>query len=816
MKGFFLATRIYLLAMELNLDFQTVLTMAERKGIHVRSHLNALEPEEETLLRKAIEAEGPALAAKSAAAATAVLESVQPRQVEVVEGAPAAGAGASVPEVPVAAGAGVAAPGAEGGAGAVPVDWNVATARDKIKQIDEDDKKGTKRKDRRRGRRKLDGEEIIRKLRGSRFFESEEEVDTADDAVATAVSRLGLIKPSRRPARTPKRRLKSPLDTRGLPTMPPRDSTVIVDLPVTVKNLSQSLGIKAGEILGVLLQNEVKSTINSFLDQDAVELISIEFNREIRIRKAKSEDDIIGEEKAKYEQKPENLKPKPPVVTFLGHVDHGKTSLLDAIKMSNVQASEAGGITQHMAAYEVRYKDKIITFLDTPGHAAFTEMRARGAHVTDIVVLVVAADDGVMPQTEEALNHAKAAGVPIIIALNKVDLPNANVIKTKQQLATIGLLPEEFGGEAPLVETSAVKRTGINELLDLILILAEVNELKADTDGPAMGNVLEARLTEGMGVVATVLVRNGTLRKGDFILAGKATGRVRSLEDSLGKPVESAGPSIPVDVSGLDRVPEAGDTFIAAIDEEKAKSIARDRIATSETKETKLVSLENLFEAISAGKASEIPIIIKADVKGSIAPLKSQLEAFSTAEVKIKVLHSGVGAVTESDVLLAEASKALIIGFHVAFNERIRTLADEHKVDIKIYDIIYQAVDDIKKLVEGKHKPVEQEKVIGHAEVRKVFKLSKGGMVAGCFVTDGVVARKDFARVKRDGKVIQEKARISSLKRFHDDVKEVKDGFECGIKLSNFEGLRENDVVETYEIELIMRKLEDVKPSAQS
>jgi translation initiation factor IF-2 len=776
--------------MELELDFQVVLEMAERKGIKVRSHLGPLEPEEETLLRKALESaqheEAPPPAEpEPPPPVVPTLEEERDRRLgELVQPAPTPEERAAE-EKRTAAAAAARPPGVR------------------------DDKPGTKEGERRakrrgrRGRRRLDGAEIIRRLRGSRIFHSGEK---DEDETFSPTSRLGILRPARRPV---KRRPK-PTSRKAVPTVPPKDATVTVPLPISVKDLSQAMGIKAGEILGVLIQSGIMASINQNLDRDAVELIGVEFNREIKFKRARGEAELLEEEQVFIEEKPENLAPRPPVVTFLGHVDHGKTSLLDVIKKSNVQASEAGGITQHTSAYEATHKDKKITFLDTPGHAAFTEMRARGANVTDIAILVVAADDGVMPQTEEAINHARAAEVPILVALNKIDLPNANVMRAKQQLASAELLPEEFGGDVVVVETSASTEAGISDLLDMILLVAEMQDLRADPTTSARGHVLEARLTEGKGVVATLLVQSGTLRRGDFVLAGKAIGRVRALHDFKGTPVETAPPSMPVDILGLDKVPDAGDSFFAAASEERAKAIARERLLTLPASDTRVVSADNLYEVISAGKVQEIPLIIKADVKGSVEPLRNQLEAFSTPEVKIKVLHAGVGTITESDVLLAEASGALILGFHVILSDRIRSVVEENQVEVKLFDVIYQAVDEIKRLVEGEHKPLESERVTGHVEIRKVFKLSRGGNVAGCYVKDGTIGRKDFVRVLRGEEVLADRLKIGSLKRFQDDVKEVKEGFECGIKIAGFENIAEGDIIESFIIELVKRKLEDV------
>ncbi len=494
----------------------------------------------------------------------------------------------------------------------------------------------------------------------------------------------------------------------------------------------------------------------------------------------------------------------------MGHVDHGKTSLLDAIRQTNVTATEAGGITQHIGAYQVELGGRRITFLDTPGHEAFTAMRARGAQATDVAVLVVAADDGVMPQTVEAINHARDARVPIVVAVNKVDKPHAQPERVQRQLSEMGLVPEEWGGDTVMVPVSAREKRGIQELLEMILLVADMRDLKANPDRPAMGTVIEAKVDRGRGPVATVLIQKGTLRVGDFFLVGEVYGRVRAMANYRGEPCDEAAPSMPVEVLGLSYVPEAGDVFQVVIDEREAKQVAEkraERKRVSEIGETsKKVSLEDLFEQIKEGQTKELRVIIKADVQGSAEALKQAIEQLSTDEVRVNVIHSGVGAVSESDVMLASASNAVVIGFNVRPDAAGTASAEVEQVDVRLYRVIYEALDDVKKAMEGLLEPEYREAVYGHAEVRATFKIPKAGTVAGCYVTDGKISRSARVRLLRDGAVLHD-GKISSLKRFKEDAREVATGFECGIGIEGWNDVRAGDIIEGYGKEAVRREL---------
>ena len=501
------------------------------------------------------------------------------------------------------------------------------------------------------------------------------------------------------------------------------------------------------------------------------------------------------------------LKERPPVVTIMGHVDHGKTTLLDTIRHTNVTAAEAGGITQHIGAYQVEASGKKITFLDTPGHAAFTTMRARGAQVTDITVLVVAADDGVMPQTIEAINHAKAADVPIIVAVNKIDKPEANPDRVKQQLTEHGLVPEEWGGETIYVPVSALKGEGIDELLEMILLVAEVQELKANPDKRARGVVIEAELDKNRGPVATVLVQNGTLRVGDALVAGNYFGKVRAMINDRGRRVKEATPSTPVEILGLSDVPNAGDPFMVFEDEKQAREIADIRAERQRQKELKVqtrITLDDLYKQIQEGDVKELNIIIKADVQGSAEALRGGLEKIDVEGVKVKIIHSGVGAITESDIILASASNAIVIGFNVRPEPNARAMAEQEKVDLRLHRVIYDVIEEIESAMKGMLDPEYEEKVVGTAEVRQTFKVSKVGTIAGCYVTNGKVVRDGKARLIRDGVVIHE-GEVDTLRRFKDDVREVAQGYECGMTLKNFNDIKEGDIIEIYVVEEVER-----------
>ncbi len=584
---------------------------------------------------------------------------------------------------------------------------------------------------------------------------------------------------------------------------------IALEPPITVKDLSAKMGIRANEIITkLLLGHNIGVTINHIISEEVVRLLGVEYGIEIEIKKKETTDDrgLLSEQ---VPSKAEDLVYRAPIVTFLGHVDHGKTSLLDCIRMTNVAAGEVGGITQHIGAYKVELHGKHIVFLDTPGHEAFTAMRARGANITDVVVLVVAADDGVMPQTEEALNHAKAANVPIVVALNKIDKPGANPLRVKQQLAALDLSPEEWGGNTQFVETSALTKKGIDVLLERLLLEAEILELKANPKVSARGVVLEAHLSEGRGVVASVLVQDGTLRQGDSILCGKTFGKARLMINDKGLEVKAAGPAIPVSVSDFSSVPEAGDKFFVVKDIAKAREIAQ--VREQQQRETNLskyqhVTLDSLYSKIAEGKVKEIKVILKADFKGSVEVLKKSLEELSTSEIKVRILHCGVGGISESDVLLADASDALVIGFYVATEDKARILAEEKGVEIRHYKIIYDATNEVKSAMEGMLEPESKEVVLGQVEIRQVYGTSKYGNVAGCYVKSGKVTRNSNIRLIRGGIIVFE-GKLESLKIVKDDAKEVRAGFECGLKIANYDDIKPGDIVESFEIQKIARTL---------
>jgi translation initiation factor IF-2 len=554
------------------------------------------------------------------------------------------------------------------------------------------------------------------------------------------------------------------------------------------------------------------ATINASLDDDLATMLAMEFGVELEVTYPRTAEDELLESLAPKTAS-ENLEPRPPVITILGHVDHGKTSLLDRVRKSNVVESESGGITQHIGAYQVESNGKPITFVDTPGHEAFTAMRARGANVTDIVVLVVAADDGVMPQTVEAIAHAKAAEVPIVVALNKIDLPNvdsaANINKILGELSQYGLHPAEWGGDIEVVKTSTVTGAGISELLATLETISDLHELKADPSRPASGTCLEASLSEGRGVVATVLVQEGTLKVGDVLVCGDGYGRVRALFNDRGRSIEHAGPSTPAEISGIDVVPTAGETFAVVDDIARAREVAearRVRARDAAQAERQTVTLENLYNKMAEQKVKTLNLILKADVQGSIEALTKELEKLENDEVPIRILLKGVGGITDSDILLAEASQAIVIGFRVAPEDRAISQAEEKKIEIRRYDIIYQVTDDIKKAVEGLLVPEVKDVHLGRAVVRQVFKISKVGVVAGCFVTQGTIERGAKVRLIREGREVY-KGALEALKRFKDDVKEVPQNFECGIKIANYDDVKPDDVIEAYRVDVIRRTL---------
>ena len=581
---------------------------------------------------------------------------------------------------------------------------------------------------------------------------------------------------------------------------------VLVPETITVGELAQKMAIKAAEVIKIMMKMGSMVTINQVLDQETAMILVGELGHVAKAAKADDPEAYLVEGVVHTEA---DLEIRPPVVTIMGHVDHGKTSLLDTIRRTRVASGEAGGITQHIGAYHVTTPKGVITFLDTPGHEAFTAMRARGSQITDLVILVVAADDGVMPQTKEAIAHAKAANVPIIVAMNKMDKPEANPDRVKQELVAENVLPEEYGGEVMFVQVSAKTGQGIDSLLEAILLQAEVLELKAMKNAPAKGVVIEARLDKGRGPVATILVQSGTLKKGDMLLAGAVFGRVRAMLDENGKAVTEAGPSIPVEVQGLTDVPGAGEDMMVLNDERKAREIALFR--QGKFRDVKLArqhaaKLENAFEQMGEGATKSLAIIIKADVQGSYEGLSHALAKMSTDEVKVNVVHAGVGAITESDINLALASKAIVIGFNARADAAARKLVDTSGVQVRYYNIIYEAVDDVKLALSGLLSPEIKESILGLVEIRNVFKISKVGAVAGCFVLDGVIKRGSSVRLLRDSVVIHT-GELDSLKRFKDDVKEVKAGFECGLSLKNFDDIKEGDQIESFETVEVARSL---------
>jgi translation initiation factor IF-2 len=584
---------------------------------------------------------------------------------------------------------------------------------------------------------------------------------------------------------------------------------VTVYEPITVKDLAAAMGVKIAEVMSRLMQQGVMATANQAINTDTAELLAIEFGRELVITKRQTLEEQIA---AQFKDRSrENLVKRSPVVTVLGHVDHGKTSLLDRIRNASVAKGEAGGITQHIGAYQIiTAGDKRVTFLDTPGHEAFTAMRARGANMTDVVVLVVAADDGVMPQTIEAIHHAKAAGVPIIVALNKIDLPGIDTNRIYGQLAEHELSPTEWGGKTEVVKTSAVTGQGVNELLEYLDYTSELLELKADNEIPATGWVVEAKMTPNQGPVATVLIKEGKLSKGDIVLAGAGYGRVRSIKDSYGKSIKTASSSMPVEISGLSDVPQAGDRFYCLDDINKAKNAAEENKFLSREEalvRRSQVTLDNLFTQIAAGKVKELNLIIRADVQGSVDVLIKYLGELSTSEVKIKILHAAVGGITEGDVVLAEASNAIIIGFNVIADVKVAQIAESKGVDMRFYNIIYRITEDLKNAMVGLLEPEKQEKVLGRVQVRNTFKITGVGTVAGCYVTSGVVTKSARVRLTRSNIVLKDDLKIDSLKHFKDDVREVKTGFECGIKLAGYDDIKVDDVFEIYEIIEVARTL---------
>ena len=648
-----------------------------------------------------------------------------------------------------------------------------------------------------------EGRDKLKKARKAPRPREEEDVRFRDDA--TRWDDLRAIPVQRREERSKHAHHSAPAEITK-----PRKKSVKLTAGVSVKDFAELIGQRPAEVVKKLMDMGQMVTFNQPINLEAAALIADEYGAKVEVAVEKVGDDLL-EEAASTAGEEQHLQPRPPVVTIMGHVDHGKTSLLDAIRQAKVAEGEAGGITQHIGAYTVSVHGKSVTFLDTPGHEAFTAMRARGAKATDIVVLVVAADDGVMPQTVEAINHAKAAAVQLVVAINKIDKSGANPDRVKNALSEHGLIPEAWGGETIMVEVSAKQRTGLDQLLEMILLQAEVLELKADPNKMARGLVIEAKLERGRGPVASVLVQSGTLKVGDAFVVGTFSGRVRALLSDTGGKVMEAGPSIPVEVVGLPGVPLAGDPFIIVKDERVAREIAEERAQKQRAAElagSAKVSLDDLFAKIQEGDVKELPIVIKADVQGSAEALAAAVEKMPAGAVKLRVMHSGVGGITETDVLLAAASKAIVIGFNIRPEPKAAALAEHESVDIRLYNIIYDALADIKAAMEGLLEPMLKERVVGRAEVRQVFTIPKAGLVAGCYVVDGTVTRASAgARVIRDHVVVYE-GKIGSLRRFKDDVREVQQGYECGITIENFNDVKSGDVIEAYVFDKIAAKLE--------
>lgn len=639
------------------------------------------------------------------------------------------------------------------------------------------------------------------------------ETETADliQEMITEEKQIKIIKKNEKePMGSTKKSLKKKTETTQTNIQIESEKKITLSETVTVRDLARKLNVKSSIIIKELMEQGIIVTINQKVKREQAEKIAQKFNYTVAAQEATDKAKDVKKEIRNIiakEQDPD-LRSRPPIVTVMGHVDHGKTSLLDTIRKANVTASEAGGITQHIGAYKVVINDKNIVFLDTPGHEAFTELRSRGAKVTDVAVLVVAADDGVMPQTIEAINHAKAANIPIIVAINKIDKQNANPERIKQQLTEHGLIPEDWGGDTVCVLVSAKNGTGIDELLEMIILVAEMSELKAEYNVSAVGTIIEAQLDKGRGPVATLIVQKGILHIGDAIVAGTSYGKVRAMIDDRGNRIKKTLPSNPVEVLGLSDVPNAGDLLYTVDDDKLARQIAEKRREKQKENEFKMMSqrvtLDKLFQQIKEGEVKELNLIIKGDVQGSVEALTHSIEKLDTDEIKIKVIHGAVGTVTESDVMLASASNAIIIGFNVRPEPNTNKLAEKEKVDIRVYRVIYEALEDIQSAMKGMLEPVYREVVIGRADVRATFKVPNVGIVAGCYISDGKVTRNSLIRVVRDGIIVYE-GKIDSLKRFKDDVREVSEGYECGISIEKFNDIKEGDIFEAFIMEEVDR-----------
>ena len=638
-------------------------------------------------------------------------------------------------------------------------------------------------------------------------FEEEEDIDDKVDEIMTSSTINKKMKESVSKQKLKKKDSKSEFNAlkkemykhkNKLMKNKTDENIVLYKNDMTVSELANSLNISATDIIKKLMENGLMLNLNQSIDFENAEIIALDYGKTL---KKEETQDVSNFESFEIVDKEEDLVKRPPIVTIMGHVDHGKTTLLDYIRNTHVVDKEFGGITQHIGAYQTKYKDELITFIDTPGHAAFTEMRARGASVTDIVIIIVAADDGVKPQTKEAVDHALSANVPIIVAVNKIDKPEANIDKVLTEMAEIGITPEAWGGDVPFINLSAVTGEGIDLLLETILTIAEVNELKANPNRYALGAVIESRLDKNVGGIASFLIQNGTLRIGDPIVVGTSYAKVRTMKNDRGEAIVEAGPSTPVEITGLTENPSAGDKFMAFETEAEAKSVAEKRkdLAKLNAGKSQKVSLDDLFARVDAGN-KEINVVLKTDVRGSEEAVKNALEKIKEKDVSVKVIRSGIGAITESDVVLASASNAIIIGFNVIAPQAAKDIAKDNNIEIRLYTIIYKLVEDMEAAINGLLDPEYEEKVIGEAEIRKIFKFSKIGNIAGTYVTSGVIKNNALARVIRDGVVIASDEKIASLQREKDTVKEVKKGFECGITLEKFNDFKEGDTIEAYEM----------------
>ena len=638
-------------------------------------------------------------------------------------------------------------------------------------------------------------------------FEEEEDIDDKVDEIMTSSTINKKMKESVSKEKLKKKDSKSEFNAlkkemykhkNKLMKNKTDENIVLYKNDMTVSELANSLNISATDIIKKLMENGLMLNLNQSIDFENAEIIALDYGKTL---KKEETQDVSNFESFEIVDKEEDLVKRPPIVTIMGHVDHGKTTLLDYIRNTHVVDKEFGGITQHIGAYQTKYKDELITFIDTPGHAAFTEMRARGASVTDIVIIIVAADDGVKPQTKEAVDHALSANVPIIVAVNKIDKPEANVDRVLTEMAEIGITPEAWGGDVPFINLSAVTGEGIDLLLETILTIAEVNELKANPNRYALGAVIESRLDKNVGGIASFLIQNGTLRIGDPIVVGTSYAKVRTMKNDRGEAIVEAGPSTPVEITGLTENPSAGDKFMAFETEAEAKSVAEKRkdLAKENAGKSQKVSLDDLFARVDAGN-KEINVVLKTDVRGSEEAVKNALEKIKEKDVSVKVIRSGIGAITESDVVLASASNAIVIGFNVIAPQAAKDIAKDNNIEIRLYTIIYKLVEDMEAAINGLLDPEYEEKVIGEAEIRKIFKFSKIGNIAGTYVTSGVIKNNALARVIRDGVVIASDEKIASLQREKDTVKEVKKGFECGITLEKFNDFKEGDTIEAYEM----------------